>query len=189
MTFNGSTGLDDTRLQLTDGGQNEAGSAFFNVAQNIQSFTTDFTFQLSNPAGDGMTFTIQNAGLTALGPNGGGLGYGPAAPGGPGGIPTSVAIKFDLFSNQAKGANSTGLYTNGASPTIPAIDLTPSGINLHSGSTISAHIVYDGTNLTMTLTDTTNAYVHADLADQHSANHRRQHRIHRFHGRHRRQNL
>ena len=156
MTFNGSTGLDDTRLQLTDGGQNEAGSAFFNVPQNIQSFTTDFTFQLSNPAGDGMTFTIQNAGLTALGPNGGGLGYGPNAPGGAGGIPTSVAIKFDLFSNQGEGANSTGLYTDGASPTIPAIDLTPSGINLHSGSTISAHIVYDGTNLTMTLTDTTN---------------------------------
>jgi hypothetical protein len=156
MTFNGSTGLDDTRLQLTDGGQNEAGSAFFNVAQNIQSFTTDFAFQLSNPVGDGITFTIQNAGPTALGPNGGGLGYGPAAPGGTGGIPTSVAIKFDLFSNQGEGPNSTGLYTNGASPTIPAIDLTPSGINLHSGSTISAHIVYDGTNLTMTLTDTTN---------------------------------
>jgi hypothetical protein len=156
MTFNGSTGLDDSRLQLTDGGQNEAGSAFFNVAQNIQSFTTDFSFQQSNPIGDGMTFTIQNAGLTALGPNGGGLGYGPAAPDGPGGIPTSVAIKFDLFSNQGEGPNSTGLYTNGASPTMPAVDLTPSGINLHSGSTISAHIVYDGTNLSMTLTDTTN---------------------------------
>ena len=155
MTFNGSTGLDDTRLQLTDGGQNEAGSAFFNVAQNIQSFTTDFGIQLSNPAGDGMTFTIQNVGPKALGPNGGGLGYGPAAPTGTGGITNSIAIKFDLFSNVGEGANSTGLYTNGASPTTPAIDLTPSGINLHSGSTINAHIVYDGANLTMTLTDTT----------------------------------
>ena len=119
MTFNGSTGLDDTRLQLTDGGQNEAGSAFFNVAQNIQSFTTDFGIQLSNPAGDGMTFTIQNVGPKALGPNGGGLGYGPAAPTGTGGITNSIAIKFDLFSNVGEGANSTGLYTNGASPTTP----------------------------------------------------------------------
>ena len=28
MTFNGSTGLDDTRLQLTSGLANQAGSAF-----------------------------------------------------------------------------------------------------------------------------------------------------------------
>lgn len=155
MTFNGSTGLDDTRLQLTDGGQNEAGSAFFTAPQNIQNFTTDFSIQLSNPAGDGMTFTIQNAGPNALGPSGGGLGYGPAMPG-PGGIATSAAIKFDLFSNNNEGGNSTGLYTNGESPSTVAdsIDLTPSGIDLHSGSTMNAHVAYDGTNLTMTLTDT-----------------------------------
>ena len=76
VTFNGSTGLDDTRLQLTNGGQYQAGSAFYNTPVNITSFTTDFMFQLSNPAGDGMTFTIQGVGPTALGPFGGGLGYG-----------------------------------------------------------------------------------------------------------------
>ena len=68
MTFNGSTGLDDTRLQLTSGLANQAGTAWFNTPQNIQNFTTDFTFQLSNPAADGFTFAIQNTGLTALGP-------------------------------------------------------------------------------------------------------------------------
>ncbi len=31
MTFNGSTGLDDVRLQLTNGGINQAGSAFYNT--------------------------------------------------------------------------------------------------------------------------------------------------------------
>ena len=157
MTFNGSTDLDDTRLQLTNGGLNEAGSAFFNAPQNIQSFTTSFAIQLSNPAGDGMTFTIQGAGATALGSPGGGLGYGSSDPGtNAGGIPTSVAIKFDLFNNDGEGGNSTGLYTNGESPSKPAdsIDLTPSGIDLHSGSTMNAHLVYDGTDLTMTLTDT-----------------------------------
>src|SRR4029077_2923178 len=104
MTFNGSTGLDDTRLQLTSGLQGQAGSAFYNTSVNIQSFTTDFAMQLSNPAGDGMTFTIQGMGPTALGPNGGGLGYGPDMPVNPSPssntpIGKSVAVKFDLYSN------------------------------------------------------------------------------------------
>lgn len=153
MTFNGSTGLDDTRLQLTSGLTNQAGSAFNNTPVNIQAFTSDFTFQLSNAGGDGITFTIQGNAPTALGPLGGGLGYGPDTPGGTGGIPKSVAIKFDTYSNQGEGQNSTGLYLNGASPTIPAIDLTPSGIDLHSGSTFAAHLVYDGTTLSLTLND------------------------------------
>ena len=97
MTFNGSTGLDDTRLQLTSGLANQAGTAWFNTPQNIQNFTSDFTFQLSNPAADGITFTIQNTGLTALGPAGGGLGYGPDSPTGAAGIGKSVAVKFDLY--------------------------------------------------------------------------------------------
>jgi hypothetical protein len=158
MTFNGSTGLDDSRLQLTNGGAQEAGSAFVNTPVNIQNFTTDFTIQLSNAVADGMTFTIQNVGPTALGPAGGGLGYGPDLPQNPDPSPNaaitkSIAVKFDFFSNAGEGNDSTGLYVNGASPTTPAIDLTPSGIELNSGSTITAHLAYDGTNLTMTLTD------------------------------------
>ncbi len=153
MTFNGSTGLDDTRLQLTSGVANQAGSAWFNTAQNIQNFTNDFTFQLSNPSADGITFTIQNTGLTALGPAGGGLGYGPDTPGGTAGIGKSVAIKFDLYSNDGEGADSTGLYTNGVSPTVPSTDMTSSAINLHSGDEFSVHMVYNGTTLTMTITD------------------------------------
>src|SRR5207253_558604 len=70
MTFNGSTTLADSRLQLTDGGLIEASSAWFNTPVNIQTFTNDFTFQIANPGADGFTFTIQNIGLTALGPAG-----------------------------------------------------------------------------------------------------------------------
>ena len=44
-------------------------------AVNISQFTNDFAFQLVNPNADGITFTIQNAGLTALGGMGGSLGY------------------------------------------------------------------------------------------------------------------
>jgi hypothetical protein len=153
MKFNGSTGLADTRLQLTDGGFNEAGSAWYNTPLNIQSFTNDFTFQIANPDADGFTFTIQNTGLTALGPSGGGLGFGPDAPGGTPGIPKSVAIKFDIFDNVGEGTDSTGLFTNGASPTTPAVNLTNTGINLLSGDTFSVHMVYNGTTLTMTITD------------------------------------
>ncbi len=145
MHFNGSTTLDDFRLQLTHGEMNEAGSAFYATPVNVQAFTTDFTFQLSNPAGDGITFTIQNAGPAALGSFGAALGYAT--------IPQSVAIKFDIFNDGGEGPNSTGLFINGAMPTVPAINLTGTGIDLHSGDMMNAHITYDGTNLTMTLTD------------------------------------
>ena len=94
----------------------------------VSSFTTDFTFQLLNPNADGFTFTIQNAGTTALGSGGGGLGYQI--------IGKSVAVKFDLYDNSGEGPDSTGLYKNGAAPTMPAINLTPSGVNLHRGDVI-----------------------------------------------------
>ncbi len=145
MTFNGSTDLDDFRLQLTNGGSLEAGSAFYTSPVNIQQFTTDFTFQLSNAAADGFTFTIQGVGPTALGGRGAGLGFV--------NIANSVAIKFDLYNNAGEGANSTGLYTYGALPTVPAIDLSKTPIDLHSGNYIDAHITYDGTDLTMTLSN------------------------------------
>ncbi len=61
LTLNGSTvASDDTRMQLTNGGMNQAGSVFCSQPINIQAFTTDFEFQLSTPQGDGFTFTIQN---------------------------------------------------------------------------------------------------------------------------------
>src|SRR5205085_4104699 len=70
------------------------------------------------------------------------------------GITPSVGIKFDLFNNDGEGVNSTGLFTNGVTPSIPAIDLTPSGIDLHSGHTFFVKITYLGTKLTVKITDT-----------------------------------
>ena len=156
LTLNGSAvNSDDSRLQVTTGGLNQAGSAFANTPVNIQSFTSDFTFQLSGtlPLADGITFTLQTIGPNALGPSGGGLGYGPDHPGGTGGILNSVAVKLDVFSNQGEGADSTGVYVNGASPTVPSVDLHRSGVNLSSGDTISAHLAYDGAYLYLTLKD------------------------------------
>ncbi|HWY95175.1 MAG TPA: L-type lectin-domain containing protein, partial [Steroidobacteraceae bacterium] len=135
-------------------------AVWYSTPVNIQSFTTDFMLQItpaSPNAGDGMTFTIQNMGLNAHGGIGGALGYQ--------GIKSSVAVKFDLFNNSGEGVNSTGFYTNGAAPTIPALDLTPSGVNLHNGDILHAHLTYDGATLTLTLTDTaTNATFTASQA-------------------------
>ena len=157
LTLNGSAvNSDDSRLQLTTGGELQAGSAFWNTAVNIQSFSSNFTFQLSGsaPLADGITFTIQSDSPTALGPPGGGLGYGPSYPNiKTGGIPHSIAVKFDVYNNAGEGTDSTGLYSNGASPTTPAVDLTKSGIILSSGDTITANLTYDGTYLQLTLSD------------------------------------
>ena len=120
---------------------------------NIQTFTTDFTFQLSNPAANGITFAIQNApqNYYALGGNAYALGYAPLA--------NSAAIKFDLYNSAGEGPDSTGLYLNGANPTVPAVNLSGTGIDLHSDDTMAIHLVYNGTTLTMTITDMVTAAV------------------------------
>ncbi len=157
LTLNGGAAISGSRLRLTDGGATEARSAFFSTPVNVAQFKSDFSFQLSNPNGDGFTFTIQGTAATAVGPSGGGLGYGPDTPQGSSGIAKSVAVKFDLYSNAGEGPDSTGSYTNGASPTTPAMDMTSSGVNLHSGDVFKVHLTYNGTTLTWTITDATTA--------------------------------
>jgi hypothetical protein len=158
LSLKGSSTVTNNLLQLTlAGAPASAGTAWFTTAVNITGFTTDFNFQLLSAKADGFTFTIQNAGVTAIGPNGSGLGYGASHPGGTGGIARSVAIKFDLYNNNGESPDSTGFYTNGASPTVPATDMTGSGVKLNSGHVMHAHITYDGTNLRLVLTDTVTA--------------------------------
>jgi Legume lectin domain/Chitobiase/beta-hexosaminidase C-terminal domain/MBG domain (YGX type)/Right handed beta helix region len=155
MQLNGKTSIVGTALQLTDGGANEAASAFFSTPVNVAKFSTSFTLQQTAATGDGMMFVIQNAagGAKTLGPTGSSLGYsyGPTQAGA---ILNSVGIKFDLYSNSGEGTNSTGLYLNGTQPTKPALDMTASGVDLHSGHAMSVQITYDGTNLNLTITDT-----------------------------------
>jgi hypothetical protein len=49
--------------------------AWFVIKVPVQAFTTDFTFQQLNAAANGMTFTIQGQGSSALDGSGGSLGY------------------------------------------------------------------------------------------------------------------
>jgi hypothetical protein len=167
--------------QLTDYRQGEEGSLFTTSRLPIaQPWTTTFTinqFGGSSPPADGLAFVIQNdpRGARALGPGGGGLGYGPQQPGplDAADIRNSLAIKFDLFNNVGEGINSTGIFTDGRSPTVRdpslpptptptapdrSVDLTGSGIDLHGSHPLRVTLSYTGTTLTETITDTvTNA--------------------------------
>jgi hypothetical protein len=156
LTLNGSARINRTNLELTQDGAVVAGSAFSTKPVDVRKFTTQFTFQVTSagPAGEGFTFAIQRAGPTAVGHGGSGLGYGPDLPGSVG-INHSVAVKFDLFNDNGEGFDSTGLYTNGAHPTnVGSIDLTPTGIDLHSGDVFQVNMSYDGATLAVTIQDT-----------------------------------
>lgn len=146
ITLNGGATISNGMLQLTDGQNNEARSAFYSTLVPVSEFTSDFTFQVLNGSADGFTFVLQPNRPTEVGVLGGGLGYA--------GIPKSLALKFDLHDNQGEGIDSTGIYLNGAMPTIPAIDLAPAGIDLHSGHVFSVHLTYANANTTATITDT-----------------------------------
>jgi hypothetical protein len=148
LSMNNGPSVVGGALQVTDGGAGEDRSAWFKTKVPVTSFITDFTFQILNGAADGFTFTIQNApkGIWALGNGGGGLGYQ--------GIQNSVALKFDIYNDAGEGKDSTGVYIDGAAPTLPATDLSSTGITLTSGDLIHAHLVYSGSTLAVTLTDT-----------------------------------
>src|SRR3954464_6238541 len=135
-------------LLLTDG-PFQARAAWAPTPVDVRAFHTSFVFhQGGEPArkGDGFTFALTGNPNQPAGTAGGGLGYA--------GLTDSVAIKFDLVDNAGEGVNSVGLYTGGADPTTPAVSLAGTPINLQSGHPFRADIGYDGTVLTLTLTDT-----------------------------------
>jgi fibronectin type 3 domain-containing protein len=165
LTYNGSSHINGTNLELTDAGTTEAGSTFSTQPIDITHFTTSFTMQLhggTNPKADGITFTIQGQGVTALGSPGGGLGYGgDPNSGGGASIAPSVAVKFDIFNDAGEGTDSTGVYVNGAAPgPVGSIDLSGTGVDLDSGDPFSVSLISDGSTLQVRITDTTtNQYV------------------------------
>ena len=152
LTLNGSASIVSGLLQLTDGSTNEASSAYFVNPVAIGSFTTSFVVRMTNAKAAGMTFVLQNQGKTALGPALG-LGYGPRNPGGTVGISPSAAVKLDLFNDDGEGPNSTGLYVDGVSPTVPFVDLSATPVNLHSGHLLRVQLSYNGRQLVELVTD------------------------------------
>jgi glucose/arabinose dehydrogenase len=154
LQLNGSALVHGSSLELTSFSANQAGSAFSSNPVNVTRFSTTFDFHLTSTLAQGFAFVIQGVGNTALGSAAGGLGYQ--------GIGNSIAVTFDQFDNAGEGNNSTGLYTNGESPTGGGTDLTPSGINLHSLHEFRASISYAGGTLWVTIRD----LVTGDSAEQ-----------------------
>ncbi|HEY8747700.1 MAG TPA: fibronectin type III domain-containing protein, partial [Tepidisphaeraceae bacterium] len=149
LALNGTaTSIIGSALRLTDGNTNRASSAFSATAVSVTRFTTAFSFQMTSATAEGLTFTIQRAGSTSVGANGSGLGYG--------GIATSVALKFDIFSNSGEGTDSTGVFINGATPAFgsASLDMTSSGLLLRNGNVVQVSLNYDGTTVQQTVTDT-----------------------------------
>jgi hypothetical protein len=155
MQANGSAFFStDEHLLRLNNNFGQAGSAFTIQQVGIRGFSTQFHVRLHegtqpNPA-DGLTFTIQANGSTALGGTGGALGYQ--------GIGRSVAIKFDVFDNEGESANSTGLFFNGDFPGIAHapgevnIALDPNNVNLRSQSIKTITLTYNGVAHTLTET-------------------------------------
>jgi tetratricopeptide (TPR) repeat protein len=88
----GRTSVANDRLRLTPLAPNNAGVAWTAKKCLVAlGFDTVFAFRLEGEA-DGFAFTVQNYKGTSMGSYGGSLGYG--------GIPNSLAVEFDTFSNQ-----------------------------------------------------------------------------------------
>ncbi len=149
LHLNHGATLSASDLVLTHNLTNEATSAFTKARIPLKTFATNFKFRFLNAtskSGDGITFALSAKSPTLYGTSGIGLGYAR--------IPSSMGLKFDLVNNAGEGVNSVGLYFNGAVPDVPAFDLTPSGINLHSGHILDAYVSYESSSLVLNLTDT-----------------------------------
>lgn len=176
----GSAYINGSSIQLTDASNPQTGAFWYGAPVSINTFTDTFTFNATSVSGtnnDGFAWVLQNPNTIAAsstyaqgwivgGPQALGQfgiydsvnGYGWAGcvancstathgdGGNIGGFPTSAAIIFDLD------ANVVGLYTG---PQVPGSANTTvgNGVSLRAGHNISTTIQYNGSTLTLTLTD------------------------------------
>lgn len=138
--------ITDGTLTLTTATTNQARSVFANDKQDITSFTTTFRYQNGSPGGgaDGFVFTVQNAGINALGSSGGSRGYRTDG-GGTQNVGSSVNVAFNIFNSDATSVGSNGAFGNllASANTVPT--------NLLNLADIA--ISYDGTTLSFTVTN------------------------------------
>lgn len=149
LTLNGSAAQAGSALRLTPALVDQAGSAFTTNPITLGtggSFSTHFSFQITNSCGrgaDGLAFLVQNdgAGDGALGGAGGDIGYS--------GISPSLAVEYDSFFNRALGdpegdasANHVGTGINGVVGSGIAVGL--GAPQLDGGTVFYSWIDYNG---------------------------------------------
>lgn len=166
LTFNGAAaqtpgiGSEGQVISLTPPATHVAGSVWHNTRQNVSAgWVTDFTFRMRERTGqgaDGLTFTIQNQGINALGGTGGAVGFGsnlsttvPTQTNS--GITDSVAVVFDCWSNNMDWATLPGgqvisVQTAGALPNRPESEFALGGAAINGifndGLIKTARIIY-----------------------------------------------
>lgn len=147
LQLNGSATIAGSGLQMTSSAPGQAGSAFSTNAVSLAngaSFSTAFTFQMtnpSNPGADGIAFVVQTVSNTAGGA-GGGMGYQ--------GIANSLGVEFDTFNNGAADNNNSnhvaintgGVLHNGATVPNTYADVTALG-RMDNGNVWSAWVDYN----------------------------------------------
>jgi hypothetical protein len=160
LVLNGSARQQWGVVRLTPAAQDQAGSAWTAQRQRVQfGFVTSFRFRISEaggiidesgpPGADGFSFGIQNAGASALGGGGGGIGYD--------GIPNSLVVEFDTWRNFELGdpnSNHISVHTRGTGPNTAdesaSLGSTSAIPNLADGNFHAVTISYqppDGPNL------------------------------------------
>ncbi len=112
----GDASVFEDRLRLTPAAPGMQGAAWLTAKQPVAfGFDTTFRFQMFGGIADGFALVIQNHLPTALGPGGGGLGYGGTDQGM--GIPNSIAVEFDTFADQlGELGPHISIQTNGTEP-------------------------------------------------------------------------
>lgn len=136
MSLVGSTTTTGAVARLTDGGFFEAGALWdHKTVDSSQDWRTTFRLQMTPNAGraDGVAFVVQEAGLAALGGEGGGMGYA--------GLSPSVAVEFDIYRNYFDPDNNHVAITTSGVVEEPAGVGGP-GIDL-AGDSFRAWITYD----------------------------------------------
>lgn len=174
MTLNGAAAVATTSdgqvLRLTGAGPSQSGSAFNSATINAASFSTFFSFRISEFGGatfdcntrsgaDGLVFVVQNV-SASIGGIGSGLGYE--------GVDKSVGVEWDTWCNGANNdpsSNHLGINTNGTvDHGIGAPHTTTVAANFDDGARWYGWVDYDGTTLEVRSNQTGVRPIDPDLA-------------------------
>ena len=164
ITLSGDTATaktsDGTVLRLTPATGGDTGSAFASQTVDTNSFSTAFSFRLSDPGGeadpnnhvgaDGITFAVQPI-SASLGGCGEGLGIG--------GVSPSVAVEFDTWDDDCAeypdvcdpSSNHIGVDVDGDVHSKKTANVSPA---MDNGKIWYAWIDYDGKNLEVRISQT-----------------------------------